>query len=110
MESGKMEELLLAAARADTDDCAKAFVCELNTKTAEPLSEMERAVFDIFAEDAALDVNRESVQFQLAALVGRLAGLRQCKTVYSRCPVEYPGLLEAMEGNVPAQVPVSNQF
>ncbi len=78
--------VLSEAALEDEGDCAKKFVCEVHAKAFDALDDAEKAVFFLFSgANDSIDVSRESVQFDLAALVGRRAGAEQCRRVYARC-------------------------
>ncbi|XP_059089433.1 uncharacterized protein LOC131885415 [Tigriopus californicus] len=98
VEGVKVQDLLLKASVNDVDDCAKNFVCQLNTKSIESMDSVEQTLLAIYGQDASIDVSRSDVEFQLAANVGRLAGAEQCQTVYARCPMEYDQLLQTFEG------------
>ena len=76
---------LLQASLVDSDDCAKMFVCQLNTIPAEKMSEFEREVYADYGKNGTIDVTSEGVEFDLAALTGRLAGKEQCERLYGRC-------------------------
>ena len=76
---------LLQASLVDSDDCAKMFVCQLNTIPAEKLSGFEREVYEDYGKNGTIDVSSEGVEFDLAALTGRLAGKDQCARLYGRC-------------------------
>lgn len=43
------------------------------------------AIAQTFGQMDAIDVTLPSVEFDLAALIGRMVGSQRCKTVYSRC-------------------------
>ena len=44
----------------------------------------------------AVDVTAPSVEFDLASLIGRMAGSQQCKTIYSRCAVTPQAMMEGI--------------
>jgi hypothetical protein len=44
----------------------------------------------------AVDVTAPSVEFDLASLIGRMAGSQQCKTIYSRCTVSPQAIMESI--------------
>ena len=44
----------------------------------------------------AVDVTAPSVEFDLASLIGRMAGSQQCKTIYSRCAVTPQVMMEGI--------------
>ena len=77
------------------------FICQLNCKkSANGDNEDEIEVFykDAFGpdENGALDVTRPSVRFDLAASVGRDAGLDMCLKLYGRCGMPYNEMLRFM--------------
>ncbi len=88
--------LLSEAALDDETDCAKKFVCETHAKALEALDETERAIYLLFGPGNSIDVSSESVQFDLAALVGRRAGVAQCQKVYARCQMDSAQMRQAM--------------
>ena len=58
---------------------------QLNTLPVEKLSGFEREVYEDYGRNGTIDVASEGVEFDLAALTGRLAGLEQCRRLYGRC-------------------------
>ena len=58
---------------------------QLNTLPVEKLSVFEREVYEDYGRNGTIDVASEGVEFDLAALTGRLAGLKQCRRLYGRC-------------------------
>lgn len=91
-------EMFLKASLLDVDDCAKNLVCQLSTKSIESMDALERTVFAIYGQDASIDLSRADVEFQLAANIGRQAGIQQCLNIYARCPWDYRQLLHTIEG------------
>lgn len=79
-------DAFLQASIDDADDCAKKMVCMVNSKSVEELSEIEKTIHEMFGQDDEINVSKSTVEFDLAALVGRKAGYLQCKSVYARCP------------------------
>ncbi len=77
--------LINEAALEDEGDCAKKFVCEVHAKAFAALDETEQGIYMLFGTSEVIDVSKDSVQFDLAALVGRKAGFAQCQKVYARC-------------------------
>merc|ERR1711935_340316 len=88
------QDLVFQAEFQDVDDCAKMFICQLGTKPEDNLDDIEQNIKNMF--DGALDVTKSSVLFDLAATVGRDAGLEQCKTLYARCQMPYDEMLQFM--------------
>jgi hypothetical protein len=52
------------------------------------LKEDEFAIATTFGQADVIDVTKPSVLFDVAAHIGRMAGEKQCRTVYSRCAAE----------------------
>ena len=94
------EDMLIQADLKDFDDCAKMLVCQVNTKS-DTLDDMESLIQNIFGlnSDESLDVMKASARFDLAAMVGRKGGLKQCYAIYGRCQLPYEDLLKIMEEN-----------
>ena len=77
--------LINEAALEDKGDCAKKFVCEVHSKDFASLDKTELGIYMLFGTGEVIDVSKDSVQFDLAALIGRKAGFAQCQKVYARC-------------------------
>ncbi len=95
-----LDELFLRATMQDVDDCAKKFVCLVNSRDAagEGLDSMERTVVSLFeGEKGFLDASAGSARFQLAAIMGRVAGASQCDRIYARCTLPYRDMAKFME-------------
>ena len=88
------EQLLLKVSYDDVDDCAKKMVCLINAKPATALDTVEMEIHSMFGQSGRLDVSQGSVEFDLAALMGRKAGSAQCMKIYARCQVEAHKLLD----------------
>ncbi len=86
--------LINEAALDDETDCAKKFICETHAKALDALDETEKAVYLLFGANDSIDVSRDSVQFDLAALVGRRGG--NCNRVYARCELDSYQMKQAM--------------
>ena len=88
---------LLSKVKADLedfDDCAKMFICQLNAKNDSTMGPVEKMMKKSFSAGSTtnygrLDVNRVSARFDLAALTGKMVGLKQCKLFYGRCKIPY---------------------
>lgn len=103
----QIEQVMIKASLDDSDDCAKAFVCQLNAQPART-TPMELFVYEYFGSNvkstidgqALINVLNPTVQFDLAAHVGRLGGAQQCQQVYARCPMPYKDLLSVLESQL----------
>merc|ERR1711935_711204 len=89
-----LEEVFLEASRKDQYDCAKLLICELSATPAQQLRADEIVISSAFGQMDAVDVTAPSVEFDLASLIGRMAGSQQCKTIYSRCAVTPQAMME----------------
>lgn len=107
IEDDKVQDILLRASVEDVDDCAKNFVCQLNTKSIKSMDAFERTIFAVYGQDPTIDVSRSDVEFQLASNIGRLSGIQHCKTIYARCPMEYGQLLKTIEGTFTQNEPLN---
>lgn len=58
----------------DQDDCSKMMLCQLNAKLAagETLSQNEVIIADSYGKDEEVDINAESLEFDIAALLGKV--------------------------------------
>ena len=90
------EQLLLKASYDDVDDCAKKMVCLVNAKPATNLDNFEMEIRHMFGQSGQLDVSQGSVEFDLAALMGRKAGSAQCQKIYARCQISAEKLLDVL--------------
>ena len=89
-------ELLLTASLNDAEDCAKKLVCTLNAQDFNTLDTEERAIAILFGQAENIDVTAVTVEFDLAAHMGRKAGEGQCQLIYSRCPYQTKDLMEVI--------------
>ncbi len=99
-EKQLLDALFLRATQQDADDCAKKFVCLVNSRAAagEGLDQMERTVAALFQDERGfLDASSGSVEFQLASVIGRTVGEEQCQRIYARCTVSYRDMAKFME-------------
>merc|ERR1711935_608453 len=58
-------------------------ICELSATPAQQLRADEIVISSAFGQMDAVDVTAPSVEFDLASLIGRMAGSQQCKTIYN---------------------------
>jgi len=80
----------------DEDDCAKKLVCSLNAQDIRTLQADEVVIATLFGKSAGIDLSAATVEFDLAALMGRQTGKAQCDTIYARCPYQTKDLMEVM--------------
>jgi len=71
----------------DRDDCGKRLLCELNAKFADgqPMEEDEMAIASAFGKGNELDIAEETMEFDIAAVVGKQIGFAMCERRYRRC-------------------------
>jgi len=87
---------ILDASLNDQDDCAKKLVCSLNAQDIRTLQADEVVIATLFGKSAGIDLSAATVEFDLAALMGRQTGKAQCDTIYARCPYQTKDLMEVM--------------
>merc|ERR1712059_52937 len=69
----------------DQDDCGKLLVCELRAKEQHSfLTENEKTIADYFGNGRSVDVGEITVEFDLAAQVGKNMGKGRCQELYGR--------------------------
>merc|ERR1712004_799994 len=56
----------------------------------------EIVIATLFGKSAGIDLSAATVEFDLAALMGRQTGKAQCDTIYARCPYQTKDLMEVM--------------
>ena len=95
-EVDEKTELLLTASLNDGQDCAKKLVCSLNAEDVNTLSYEEQAIAKLFGQAENIDVTAVTVEFDLAAHMGRKAGQDQCQLIYSRCPYGTKALMDVI--------------
>ena len=49
-----------------------------------------------FGQMDAIDVTLPTVEFDMAALMGKMVGSQQCKTIYSRCTLTPKAIMEGI--------------
>lgn len=86
----------------DQDDCSKRLICELNAKGAEgrELTANEELIAQIFGKGNSLDVSKESLEFDVAAVLGRKIGKLRCELSYRRCTVSVEELMDMIETEI----------
>ena len=65
--------------------------------------EDEFAIATTFGQSDVIDVTQPTVLYDVAAHVGRMAGEKQCRAVYSRCTVEANLIMSEIRKAVSAQ-------
>merc|ERR1711997_1073376 len=69
----------------DQDDCGKKLVCELRAKQKSGFTEDERLIAENFGSGTQVDVSDITVEYDLAAQLGKYMGLERCQQLYNRC-------------------------
>jgi len=92
----EMSNAILDASLNDAEDCAKKLICSLNAQDVKTLQADEAAIASLFGKTAGIDLTSTTVEFDLAALMGRQVGKNQCDTIYARCPYQSKDLMEVM--------------
>ncbi|QQP50519.1 Uncharacterized protein FKW44_011543 [Caligus rogercresseyi] len=95
-----LESSLLSASQNDASDCAKRLICEVNgalsASAPSSLSSEEAMIMNLFNSDH-LDISSLTVEFDLAAQIGRRVGSHQCGLIYKRCPHSREELMEILQ-------------
>merc|ERR1712106_949994 len=86
----------------DQDDCSKRVLCELNAKKAKGLvlSETESVLVDSFGTGNNLDVAAETLEFDIAAVLGRKIGEQRCELSYRRCEIKVKDMIKMIDVEV----------
>jgi len=86
----------------DQDDCSKRLLCEINAKRAsgQTLTESESILADSFGKDNNLNVEAETLEFDIAAVLGRQVGLSRCELSYRRCEIKVKEMMRMIEVEV----------
>ena len=71
------------------------FFSSLAARDARSLAEDEAVIVSLFGH-GDLDVSKSTVEFDLAAIMGRKVGENHCNVVYSRCAYAPATLMEVM--------------
>jgi len=69
----------------DQDDCGKKLVCELRAKQKFGFTEDERLIAENFGSGTQVDVSDITVEYDLAAQLGKYMGRERCQQLYNRC-------------------------
>merc|ERR1712110_1080248 len=71
----------------DQDGCGKKLICELRAKEKSTVgfTEDERLIAENFGSGTQVDVSDITVEYDLAAQLGKYMGLERCQQLYNRC-------------------------
>merc|ERR1712141_153359 len=69
----------------DQDGCGKKLICELRAKQKSGFTEDERLIAENFGSGTQVDVSDITVEYDLAAQLGKYMGLGRCQQLYNRC-------------------------
>merc|ERR1712079_177753 len=71
----------------DQDGCGKKLICELRAKEKSTVgfTEDERLIAENFGSGTQVDVSDITVEYDLAAQLGKYMGLTRCQQLYNRC-------------------------
>merc|ERR1712024_355070 len=69
----------------DQDGCGKKLICELRAKQKSGFTEDERVIAENFGSGTQVDVSDITVEYDLAAQLGKYMGLERCQQLYNRC-------------------------
>merc|ERR1712128_43818 len=96
----------------DQYDCSKRLLCGLNAKRAEgeDLTENEQIIADAYGKNNDIDIGVETLEFDLAAVLGKEGGLRRCELSYRRCETTVPDMMEMINKEVEELVLINNEL
>merc|ERR1711892_332277 len=96
----------------DQDDCSKRLLCGLNAKRAEgkDLTENEQIIADAFGKNNDIGIGVETLEFDLAAVLGKEGGLRRCELSYRRCETTVPEMMEMINKEVEELVLINKEL
>merc|ERR1712176_1565528 len=68
----------------DQDDCSKRLICELNAKASkgQALTQSEAIIANAFGKNNDLNVGSETLEFDIAAVLGKKVGGKRCELSY----------------------------
>merc|ERR1712234_8517 len=83
----------------DQDSCGKKLVCELRSKEASgvEMSAEEKMIAEKFGDGRQVDVSDITVEFDLAAQIGRNMGESRCQQLYNRCETSTEDMVKMIQ-------------
>merc|ERR1711997_481215 len=81
----------------DQDDCGKKLVCELRAKQKSGFTEDERLIAENFGSGTQVDVSDITVEYDLAAQLGKYMGLDRCQQLYNRCDLSSSDMIRMIK-------------
>merc|ERR1711923_558346 len=86
----------------DQDDCSKRMLCELNANLVAGrwLSENEKIIANAFGKNNEIDIGAETLEFDLAAVLGKKGGIRRCELSFRRCETSVASMMRMINVEV----------
>jgi len=83
----------------DQDSCGKKLICELRSKEASGVSMTveEKLIAEKFGDGRQVDVSDITVEFDLAAQIGRNMGESRCQQLYNRCELSTDDMVKMIQ-------------
>jgi len=96
----------------DQDDCAKRLLCELNARyeAGETLTQNERIIAQSYGKNGEVDINEESLEFDIAVLLGKIGGMRRCEMSYRRCESSVAEMMRMIDIEVSELDDINNEL
>merc|ERR1711990_1232804 len=69
----------------DQDGCGKKLICELRAQQSSGFTADEKLIAENFGSGTQVDVSDITVEYDLAAQLGKYMGLERCQQLYNRC-------------------------
>merc|ERR1712141_815491 len=81
----------------DQDGCGKKLICELRAKQKSGFTEDERLIAENFGSGTQVDVSDITVEYDLAAQLGKYMGLDRCQQLYNRCDLSSSDMIRMIK-------------
>merc|ERR1711997_348681 len=81
----------------DQDGCGKKLICELRAKQKSGFTEDERLIAENFGSGTQVDVSDITVEYDLAAQLGKYMGLERCQQLYNRCDLSSSDMIRMIK-------------
>merc|ERR1712110_251179 len=81
----------------DQDGCGKKLICELRAKEKSGFTEDERLIAENFGSGNQVDVSDITVEYDLAAQLGKYMGLERCQQLYNRCDLSSSDMIRMIK-------------
>merc|ERR1712001_331944 len=81
----------------DQDGCGKKLICELRAKQKSGFTADEKLIAENFGSGTQVDVSDITVEYDLAAQLGKYMGLDRCQQLYNRCDLSSSDMIRMIK-------------